>query len=206
MRVSYYATKRFDPQEADDLDNRVTFAYPHEPTAPGVQWPKYIEWSKLTQLREVVSLDGILNCNVFDNDEENSAEDWEHIDLYLSDNETGFVTYKDLDYLLKKSAGRGPLNILAIIQNPTDGDMAAFADPRFEFRGFDLADKDFGMSALVNCGGFDKAFANSELSDCGLISSLSRADEVRGLLRQNYPDGDHTDCDVWAIWLMTRGT
>ena len=41
MPVVYSAVKRFDP-------------------GCGVAWRKFIDWSGLTQLREVVSLDGIL--------------------------------------------------------------------------------------------------------------------------------------------------
>ena len=56
MQVVYSAVKRFDP-------------------ACGDNWTKFIAWSGLTQLRELVSLDGILCPTVF---QELTAEDWQH--------------------------------------------------------------------------------------------------------------------------------
>jgi len=54
MPVIYSAVKRFDP-------------------ACGERWREYIDWSGLTQLREVVSLDGLLCPTVI---EELTDEDW----------------------------------------------------------------------------------------------------------------------------------
>jgi hypothetical protein len=41
------------------------------------------------------------------------------------------------------------------MQNPSDDEVRSFSDPRFVFRGFDLVELKTGISALVNCGGFD---------------------------------------------------
>jgi hypothetical protein len=78
-------------------------------------------------------------------------------------------------------------------------EVGSFADPRFVFRGFDLVELQTGFGALVNCGGFDRAFAPTNLSDCGLLADLAKALEVQDLLRAEYPDKPHADCDVWAI-------
>ena len=59
-----------------------------------------------------------------------------------------------------------------------------------------------GISALVNCGGFDRAFASTDLSYCGLLTDHARASEVQDLLRAEYPDEPHADYDLWAIWRM----
>ena len=56
MPVLYSAVKRFDP-------------------ACGEPWRKFIEWSRLTQLREVISLDLMLCPTVF---QDLIAEDWQH--------------------------------------------------------------------------------------------------------------------------------
>ena len=55
------------------------------------------------------------------------------------------------------------------------------------------------LHSLVNCGGFPKAFAGSILSDCGLLTDQAKALNVQRLLRENYPEEPHADCDVWAI-------
>jgi hypothetical protein len=112
--------------------------------------------------------------------------------------------FHDLDYLLGKLDGDGKSNVLALMRNPTVDEIGSFIDPRFEFRGFDLVELQTGISALVNCGGFDRAFAPSDLSDCGLLTDHSRASVVQDLLRAEYPDDSHADCELWAIWQMTN--
>lgn len=64
----------------------------------GVSWDKYIEWSKLTHLTELVSLDEMLNEILVEPDY-NDADDWNYIyvvELY----QTGFFT--TLDYVFKR--------------------------------------------------------------------------------------------------------
>ena len=34
------------------------------------------------------------------------------------------------------------------------------------------------------------------------LTDLDRANEVRRLLRQKYPQEHHAYCDVWALWKM----
>ena len=178
MPVIYTAVQRFDP-------------------ASGEPWQKFIEWSGLTQLQEVISLDGILCPTIF---QELVAEDWRH------NVQEDFKThlFRDLDYVLGKVAGNERVNVLAIMQEPTTADLASVADARFVFRGFDLVERGGEISALVNCGGFDKAFALAELSECGLLIDHAQALNVQKLLRAEYPDEHHANCDVWAIWKMNR--
>ena len=174
MPVVYSAVKRFDP-------------------ACGEPWQKYIEWSGLTQLREVVSLDGILCPTIF---RDLIAEDWQH---NVQEN-FKITLFHDLDYVVRRVAGDDRVSILALMQNPTDTEVRSFTDPRFVFRGFDLVELGTGISALVNCGGFDKAFSHADLSDCGLLTDHAKALSVQNLLRAEYPDEPHADCDLWAIW------
>ncbi len=179
MPVFYTAVERFGP-------------------ASGESWRKFMEWSGLKQLREVVSLDGMLCSSVFG---EMTVEDWRH------GVQEGFLIrlFHDLDYLLEKLGDDRRANVLALMRNPTAADIGSFTDPRFLFRGFDLVELMTGISALVNCGGFDKAFAPTDLSDCGLLTDHGKALDVQKHLRAEYPDEPHADCDVWAIWQMTMG-
>jgi hypothetical protein len=176
MRVIYSAVKRFDP-------------------ACGGSWTKFIEWCGLTQLREVVSLDLILCPIVL---QELIAEDWQH----TVQEDFKITLFHDLDYVLGKLAGSDRVNVLALMQNPTDDEVRSFSDSRFIFRGFDLVELPTGISALVNCGGFPKAFSQADLSDCGLLTDHAKAVNVQVRLRAEYPDEHHADCDVWAIWQM----
>ena len=52
---------------------------------------------------------------------------------------------------------------------------------------------------------WDKAFAPTELSDCGLPADHARALTVQKRLRVEYPDEPHADCYLWAIWQMKTG-
>ena len=66
----------------------------------------------------------------------------------------------------------------------------------------DLVERGGEISALLNCGGFDKAFAGADISEYGLLTDHAKATEVQRLLRAEYPNEHHADCDVWAIWQM----
>jgi hypothetical protein len=181
MPVVYSAVKRFDP-------------------ACGEAWQKFIEWSRLTQLREVVSLDIVLCPSVIVIDDL-TAEDWQH---NVNENFKCHL-FNDLEYLLGKVARSDRVIVLALMQNPTVDEVRAFSDNHFNFRGFDLVELQTGISALVNCGGFPTAFSPADLSDCGLLMDHAKALSVQKLLRAEYPDEHHADCDVWAIWQMTVG-
>ena len=178
MPIVYTTVQRFDP-------------------ACGENWTKFINWCGLAQLREVISLDSTLCPSVIVIDEL-TAEDWQ----YNVNENFKCDLFHDLEYLLEKVGGSDRVNVLALIQNPTEEVVRAFSDQRFTFRGFDLVELQTGISALVNCGGFSKAFASTDLSDCGLLMDHAKAMNVQKLLRAEYPDEHHANCDVWAIWQM----
>ncbi len=175
--VVYTAVKRCDPETRPD-------------------WPKFLAWSRLTQLQEIVSLDEILCPNLF---HELTTEDWKH--NVQADSMTHL--FHDLDHVVARVAGKA-VNVLALIEEPSVVDVASFHDPRFVFSGFDLVDENGGISALTNCGGFDKAFLPGELSECGLLVDHAKAVAVQHLLRTEYPEEPHARCRVWAIWRMKR--
>jgi hypothetical protein len=159
-------------------------------------WPKFTAWSRLSQLREVVSLDETLCPNFF---RALTAADWKH------DVQADFKThlFHDLDHVSARVAGKA-VNVLALVEEPSVADVASFRDPRFVFCGFDLVDEQGGISALTNCGGFDMAFLPSDVSECGLLVDHAKAVAVQRLMRTEYPDEPHARCHVWAIWRMKR--
>ena len=174
MGVVYSAVERFDP-------------------SCGEAWQKFITWSGLTQLQEVITVDGILCPTIF---QDLTAEDWEH----NVQEDHKITLFRDLDHVLSKAIGNAQVNVLALFQNPTDDDVHSFIDHRFRFRGFDLVELQTGVSALVYCGGFAKAFSRADLSECGLLTDHQQALRVQRLLQSEYPDEPHADCDAWAIW------
>ncbi|HET6798201.1 MAG TPA: hypothetical protein VFH40_13660 [Gemmatimonadales bacterium] len=165
---------------------------PFDPSI-GEAWNRYLAWSGLSQLKEVVSLDTMLCPTV---PEELSAEDWNH---NVHADYLAFF-FRSPEYLRRRVAGEGRLNLLAVLQNPTHSDLAAVVVPGFAFAGFDLVDIHTDISALTNCGGFEGVFLNAELSELGLLTDLRRAQEVQAELRVQYPEESHAECHVWAIW------
>jgi len=170
-----------------------------EPFSPGdgAKWSKYISWSGLGHLDEVVSLDPMLCPTVLPtiNDEY-----WPHIV-----NEAFMLNFfVDLDFLLAQVSGVKTLNLLCVYRNPLTDIPPPGGKVRFEFLGYDLVDVEGSASALTNCGGFPGAFENSELSSKGLLTSHTRALEVQANLRSMYPEEHHADCHVWAISRAAR--
>jgi len=168
----FIATKKFD--KSDDA------------------WEKYIAWSKLEQLDELVSLDGILCPTVLP---EIKSEYWSRI--VNEDFMQQFFT--DPDYLAREIANIQRCNFLCVFRNPSVHPDSAVAKG-FEFVGYDLTDIQSSVSALSNCGGFPDVFSNDELSDKGLIKSHERARKVQIDLRLKYPYEVHANCHLWAIF------
>jgi hypothetical protein len=160
--------------------------------ASGEAWTKYIAWSGLDHLREVISLDVVLCPTFF---KELLAEDWKH------NVQADFKThlFHDANYVIAR-VGEERVNVCGLLEEPSAEEVAAFADPRFVFCGFDLVEERTGISALVNCGGFDKAFLGRDLSDRGLLTDYASARAVQTRLRAEYPEEPHANCEVWAIW------
>lgn len=179
MTFLYTATRRFDKT----YDEK------------GLFWVKYIEWSKLTQLTEVVSLDGILNENLVEPDY-NNAEDWNFIhttEQYLT------VFFTTLEYVLQKSIKKDKFNLLTVLINPSQDCKDILLDD-YQFLGYDLLDQHFGNSALTNCGGFDETFLPSDLNKFGLIDEYLKAYDIKKRLLENNPEEHHADTNVIAIW------
>jgi hypothetical protein len=159
----------------------------------GARWRDWVTWSGLTGVRELVTLDTMLCPEV---PERLAAEDWEH-NVHA---DYQIMHFRSLPYLARRVAGTPDLHLLALLSNPTAGDVARVGLPGFDFAGFEVLDVHGDVSALTNCRGFPGVFAPEELNPFGLLADLGRADEVRRALRSAYPGQAHTDCDVWAVW------
>jgi hypothetical protein len=161
----------------------------------GMSWGKYIKWSRLEQLQELISVDGVLN-EVLVNPNRDNKEDWKYIvvDEYY---ETGF--YTSLEYVLEKMERREKFNLLAVVVNP-EIDCKNVALPDFEFVGYDLLDYAYDISALSNCGGFDETFLPTDLNQSGLIDDYQKAFDIKLQLLENNPEEHHADTNVIAIW------
>jgi hypothetical protein len=172
MTPWFIATQRFTPEDKS--------------------WKKYVEWSGLTQLKELVSLDSSLCPTILP---KTKAEYWPHIvnkDFMLD-------FFLDFDFFIEQIKNVERKNVLCVFRNPQQIPTAPSA-ANFKFVGYDLLEVNGGISALTNCGGFPDVFANTELSEFGLLPELDRAREVQMLLRSLHPNDPHANCDLWAIF------
>jgi hypothetical protein len=163
--------------------------------ADDLAWTKYIEWSRLAQLTELVSLDTGLNEVLVEPDRD-SDEDWKEI-VFEDCRETGF--FRTFDYVLRKTKEKMYFNLLAIVIEP-ESDCSLIQLDDYDFLGYELLDQYYDTSALTNCGGFDETFLPTELNQFGLFTDFERACEVSRLLLENNPMEDHADTNVIAIW------
>src|SRR5690348_1435766 len=92
MQPWFIATETFTPRRGD-------------------VWTKYLNWSGLAQLDEVVSLDSILCPTLLP---QIKAEYWPHI--VNEDYMLNFFT--DLEYLLEQIVGVSERNLLCVYRNP----------------------------------------------------------------------------------------
>lgn len=179
MKVLYTATDTFDQNYGEN----------------GTSWKKYIEWSKLTHLNEVVSLDGLLSELLVEPDYDN-LDDWNYIHS-IKHNESGLFT--TLEYVLKRLNATDKYNLLAVVIEP-EKECKDLEVNGFEFVGYDLIDQDFCISALTNCGGFDETFLPHDLNKKGLIDDFIKAYDIKKRLLENNPMEYHADTSVIAIW------
>ncbi len=159
----------------------------------GEAWREYMEWIQRPQLAECITLD--VTHRVIG---QLRDEDWKH------NVQANYLThfFRDLDYVLQRFA-KDPqgINILAACMEPPTEARALFDDPRFEFQGYDLMG--FGdISAITNCVGYDMAFQASDVSPVNLFDEYDFARQVQERLREQYPNDEHADCDLWALWRM----
>ncbi len=105
-------------------------------------WAKYIAWSGLGHLDEVVSLDPMLCPTVLP---EIIDEYWPHIvneDFMLN-------FFIDLEFLLKQVPDIRRRNLLCVYRNPESPPPPYEGTVEFEFLGYDLVDVEGSVSALT---------------------------------------------------------
>ena len=159
----------------------------------GEAWRKYLTWSGLTHLQELVSLDPILCPPILSAIREDY---WPHIV-----NENFMLSYfVDLDFLLAEVSNIIEKNVLCVFRNPVTQPRPPIYFADSSFLGYDLVDVEGSASALSNCGGFPEVSAPSELSSHGLLITHIRASEVQADLRTLYPNDHHANCHIWAIF------
>ena len=158
----------------------------------GESWQKYVKWSGLSQLDEVL-FDGILCPRLVGVD---CDEDWKH--NIQEDFQIDY--FWDFSYLQTKLENRSDFNLLSLARNPASDPREWIVECGFQYVGSDLIEIGGGISAITNCGGFPDVFSNSEISSVGLIPDWRRAIEIQIKLAAAHPKEAHAQCDLWSIW------
>ncbi len=164
-------------------------------SATDFSWAKFIAFSRLIHLTELISLDGSLNSKIIEPDTGENG-DWDFViidDLF----DTGL--FNSLDYVMEKIKGKTIFNLLTVVKEPTEK-CEQIDIPDFEFVGYELLDQYYDNSALSNCGGFDETFLPTDLNQYGLIDNFDKAYDIRDRLFKNNPLEEHADCNVLGLW------
>jgi hypothetical protein len=163
----------------------------------GKSWSDYISCAQIPHLTEVVSLDGLLNGSAPGLDyNEADGDDWNfiHTDgLFL----TGLFTTPD--YVLRKTSAESRFNLLAVVINP-EQDCSRILLNGYEFVGYDLLEKEYGVSVVTNCFGLVGTCLPTEVNAQGLIDDYALAFVIQKRLFDNNPTVSHVDTNIMAIW------
>ena len=137
----------------------------------------------------------MLNEDLITPDHQNEY-DWKYI---VTDGEYVTGLFSSLDYVLGKMEPIDRFNLLSVVIRP-ETDCSSIHLDGYDFIGYELLDKDYDISALSNCGGFDETFLPSELNHFGLIADYEKAVDICKRLAANNPDEHHADTNVIAVW------
>lgn len=168
--------------------------------AQGHSWDGYVAWYGLNHLKEMVSLDTLLNPTVVEPDYK-SSEDWKYIVC-----DGGWVTgfYSSLDYVLRRITSPH-YHLLAVVKEPTEAchhvQLAGF-----KFIGYDLLDEPYSISTLTNCTGMASTLMPDDFNEQGLLSNYNRAVLTQKEFVELNPDEPHARCHLMAVWMQILGT
>lgn len=159
-------------------------------------WNNYVQWSKLSHVKEIITLDTNLADVTFSPDME-----IETTYQYAVTIQNGYFTYcyNDLDYVLSNNKESVNYHVLAVVLNPTKN-CEKINLKNFSFIGYDLLDQSNDTSALTNCGGLNNAFSPSDLNEFGLINEFDKAYAINKKLFDEKPEEYHADTNMWALW------
>ena len=199
MKVLYTARELF---ENSNKEKDINFTGISNCFAVGRNpWESYISWSRLYHLRELISLDILLNRNIPDVVDSCKSAYWDYI--VSENNIIHDELFTTLDYVLRMTKGKEKFHLLAVVKGPTE-DCKGIRLDGFDFVGYELLESFSGISALTNCGGFDETFLPSELNYYGLVEDFRRAYDIQRKLIENNPDEPHAATSVYGLWRHKR--
>lgn len=163
-------------------------------------WESYTSWSRLFHLKELVTLDILLNRRIPELEDWHKREYWDYI---VSENGISTDLFTSLDFVLRMTKRKEKFNLLAVVKEPTEDCNGVRLDG-FGFVGYELLDPFTGVSALTNCGGFDETFLPTELNPFGLVGGFEKAYDIKRRLLENNPEEPHAATNVYGVWRHRR--
>lgn len=154
----------------------------------GARWTDYLRWRGL-HLTRFDSVDGPLRGSLFSPE---SEDDWkncvqEDFKVCLI---TNFEYAKKIQQLYQHSEIVG-------VDFPVDSKYQSMTG----LLGFDILDSHWGVSMLTNWGVDEECIFSDQVRENGLLSDLTRAFQIRDVLRTRFPDDHHArKCDVCAVY------
>ncbi len=154
----------------------------------GARWKDYLRWRGL-QLTRFDSVDGPLRGNLFSPE---SEDDWNN--YIQEDFKVCLIT--NLEYAKKIQQLHEHSEIVGI-DFPMDSNYRTMAG----CLGFDILDSHWDVSLLTDWGTDEERIFSDEIMENGLMNDLTRAFQIRDVLRTRFPDDHHArDCDVCAVY------
>ncbi len=180
----------------------------------GDMWTKYIQWSGLDHLEEVVTLDKELCPLITDVKNETVKDDEKFytdpllfLDPEILQHNKKYINpyiFDSAEIIIEKSKEYKRKNILCVFCDPQSLPIIPASNPPFIFLGYDIVDRLTSNSALTNSGGYPDVFKNDELSEQGLLTTYSRAFEVKTKLKALQREELHGDSNIWAIFRLEK--
>lgn len=171
--IAYKISKRFDESN-------------------GQTWENYKVWKSIKAER-VISLDVGLCPGVI---EKITTEDFKHR-VYIEEFHDAFDS---ISWILQKVGQKKSNWQILAIQRIDSNNHKATLSGEFNFIGYDLIEIQTSISAITNCDGFDLAYSAVDLNINGLISDICNANKIASMLKEKYPNSNHADVTIWAIW------
>jgi hypothetical protein len=147
---------------------------------------KYETFSKIFGRKEIVTYDCMLCKVVLDDD---------------SPCDTGYAGESFEWESFMRKPFEPDEQIIAYFKNPSASHETHAIDGGFEFCGYDLSEELTQISAITNCGGWDRLpELNDMLNPFGLIERHEQALQMQISLREAYPEESHADCEIYELW------
>lgn len=119
---------------------------------------------------------------------------------YIIDGKSTSGFYLNLDYVKKRISGLKDINLVAVVREPTHHLTASRKLTNAFFAGYDLMDKDMGISILTNTGCNQKVIPPRLKNKYGLIDQFELIKKIEKDNERVHKDEPHSEGYIFEIW------